>query len=110
MIPLIANNLEEIIRIAKTHHVKGLWLFGSAAGQGIDGNTFGPDSDVDFLVEFDPEIYDIERYNSFDIYMDLCDALKELLGRNVDLVSTRARNSERFKRNVEQQKLFIYAA
>ena len=59
MTPLIANNLDGIIRIAKAHHVKSLWFFGSATGQGIDGHEFGPNSDVDFLVEFEPEIYDM---------------------------------------------------
>jgi predicted nucleotidyltransferase len=37
-------------RFCETHHVRQLSLFGSQ----LKGNA-GPDSDVDFLVEFEPE-------------------------------------------------------
>jgi predicted nucleotidyltransferase len=50
-----------------------LALFGSHAR-----GDAGPQSDVDFLVEFTEK--------SFDRYMDLKEFLQELLGRNVDLV------------------------
>jgi predicted nucleotidyltransferase len=50
-----------------------LALFGSHAR-----GDAGPQSDVDFLVEFSEK--------SFDRYMDLKEFLQELLGRNVDLV------------------------
>lgn len=106
---IITDNLDAIIRIAQTHHVKALWLFGSATGRGIDANKFGIDSDIDFLVEFEEKIYNLEQYDPFDIYMDTYYALKQLLGREVDLVSTRAENSQRFKRNVERTKQPIYA-
>lgn len=106
---IITDNLDAIIRIAKTHHVKALWLFGSAIGRGIDGNGFGTNSDIDFLVEFEEKIYNLEQYDPFDIYMETYYALKQLLGREVDLVSTRAENSQRFKQNVERTKQPIYA-
>ena len=50
-----------------------LALFGSYAR-----GDAGPDSDVDFLVEFTEK--------SFDRYMELRELLEELLGRKVDLV------------------------
>jgi len=50
-----------------------LALFGSYAR-----GDAGPQSDVDFLVEFSEK--------SFDRYMDLREFLQELLGRKVDLV------------------------
>jgi uncharacterized protein len=50
-----------------------LALFGSHAR-----GDAGPQSDVDFLVEFSEK--------SFDRYMDLKDFLEQLLGRKVDLV------------------------
>jgi len=50
-----------------------LALFGSHAR-----GDAGPQSDVDFLVEFSEK--------SFDRYMDLKEFLQELLGRKVDLV------------------------
>jgi len=56
--------------------VRRLGLFGSWAR-----GDAGPDSDVDFLVEFDQ--------TSFDAYMDLKFYLEDLLGRPVDLVIRR---------------------
>jgi uncharacterized protein len=53
--------------------VSELALFGSFAR-----NEAGPDSDVDFLVEFSEK--------SFDRYMGLKELLEDLLGRKVDLV------------------------
>jgi len=50
-----------------------LALFGSHAR-----GDAGPESDVDFLVEFSEK--------SFDRYMELKEFLEELFGRNVDLV------------------------
>jgi len=55
-------------------------LFGSAVR-----DDFGPDSDVDVLVSFAPEA----RYSLFDmVHME--DELREIFGRDVDLVTRRA--------------------
>ncbi len=43
-----------------------------------------PDSDVDVLVEFDPE------RKSFDAFMALADLLEDVLQRRVELVTTEA--------------------
>ncbi|MET0397798.1 MAG: nucleotidyltransferase family protein [Longimicrobiaceae bacterium] len=43
-----------------------------------------PDSDVDVLVEFDPE------RKSFDTFMALADLLEDVLQRRVELVTTEA--------------------
>jgi uncharacterized protein len=58
--------------------LKALWLFGSVARD--EALT---DSDVDVLVEF-------EGTASFDRFMDLKFRLEDLLGRRVDLVTTKA--------------------
>jgi len=44
----------------------------------------GPDSDVDFLVEFDP------RKKTFDNLLALADLLETALGRHVEIVTTAA--------------------
>ena len=44
----------------------------------------GPDSDVDFLVEFDP------RKKTFDNLLALADLLEAALGRRVEIVTTAA--------------------
>jgi predicted nucleotidyltransferase len=55
--------------------VKRLELFGSYAG-----DTAGEDSDVDFLVEFN------DGRGGFDDYIQSLRLLKDILGRDVDLV------------------------
>ena len=55
--------------------VRRLGLFGSASR-----NEAAPDSDLDFIVEFDRK--------SFDAYMDLKLFLEDLFHRSVDLVLT----------------------
>lgn len=57
--------------------VRRLALFGS-----LGRDEAGAESDVDLLVEFDPE------EKTFDRFMQLVDLLEDLLGRNVELVTT----------------------
>jgi predicted nucleotidyltransferase len=69
--------LVDRIRIAqfcRRHHIRRLSLFGSVLRE-----DFGPDSDVDVLVEFDPE--HIPGLAFFDMEAEL----SEMLGRKVDL-------------------------
>lgn len=68
----LKNNAEKI----KQFGVKSLAIFGSTAR---DEAT--PESDLDFLVEFETEL-------TFDLYMDLKFFLEELFSKNVDLVIT----------------------
>ncbi len=55
-------------------------LFGS-----VLRDDFGPDSDVDVLVSFAPDV----RYSLFDL-VHMQDELRDLFGRDVDLVTRRA--------------------
>jgi len=57
--------------------VKRLGLFGSFARE-----SGGEDSDIDLLVEFDPD------KKTFDHFMQLGTLLEDLLGRSVELVTT----------------------
>ena len=66
---------ERIARFCLENHVRKLSLFGS-----ILTDQFGPDSDVDVLVEFDPD--------SAPTYFDMAGMEQELsaiFGRRVDL-------------------------
>ena len=64
-------------------------LFGSAAR-----DELRPDSDIDVLVEFDGPA-------SYDRYFDLKDYLEQLLGRTVDLVTSKGLKP-RARQHVEQ--------
>lgn len=75
-------------------------MFGSATT-----DRFGPDSDVDVLVEFDPDAGDL-----FDRYFDLKEGLEQILGRDVDVVVERAMKNPYFKASIEHTRRNIYAA
>ena len=74
--------------------VKSLALFGSVAR-----GEARPESDLDFLVEFDGPA-------SFDRYMELKFFLEELLGCSVDLVTHKALKP-RLRPYVEQDALYV---
>lgn len=65
-----------IADLCRRFHVRELSVFGSAAR-----GEMHPDSDIDFLVDFDPEA----RAGLLAL-AGLMNALSELLGRKVDLV------------------------
>jgi hypothetical protein len=62
MSPLIEDNLEEIGRLCRLHGVRKLEVFGSILRQDFDPQR----SDVDVLVEFQPQVA-----NSFSNFLDL---------------------------------------
>jgi uncharacterized protein len=71
--PIIAKDL--IKDFCRRHHIQKLSIFGSYLR-----DDFGPESDVDLLVEFDPE----HIPGLFDVAgMEI--ELSEMLGRKVDL-------------------------
>jgi predicted nucleotidyltransferase len=80
--PAPVNNKESLLqrvgdhgKAIKSFEVKDLDLFGSFALN----NSIRPDSDIDFLVEFEP------GQKTFNNFMDLSFFLEELLGRNWSL-------------------------
>jgi predicted nucleotidyltransferase len=68
---------EQIRDLCHRHHIRRLLFYGSA----LRGD-FGPESDVDVLVEFEPDA----RITLFDM-VDIQDELAALLGRDVDLAT-----------------------
>ena len=71
--------MDSLRAFCRRWRIKELALFGSALR-----DDFGPESDIDFLVTFDPEAH----WSLFDLaHMET--ELKVMLGREVDLVSRR---------------------
>jgi hypothetical protein len=84
-IPLDEARIAEFCR---RRHIRRLALFGS-----VLRDDFGPDSDVDVLVEFEPEYVPGLEFFAMEI------ELSELLGRKVDL-NTAGFLSPRFRSQV----------
>jgi len=90
----------EISALCKKLKVKRLDVFGSAVG-----DDFGPNSDVDVLIQF-------ERGSDglFDRYFELKERLEDILGREVDVVVENAIKNPYFRSEVEHTKRNVYAA
>jgi len=79
---------EAILTIARRNKAYNVRVFGSVARGEV-----APESDVDFLVTFEPEA---SLYDLSGIVLDL----RELLGCNVDVVSDHPGLRERFRRRI----------
>jgi len=93
-IPLDQARIAEFCR---KRHIRRLALFGS-----VLRDDFGPDSDVDVLVEFDPEHVPGLEFFGMEI------ELSEMLGRKVDL-NTPEFLSPRFRSQVLAEAEVQYA-
>jgi predicted nucleotidyltransferase len=102
--PKIHIPREQIIEFCQHWKITEFSLFGS-----VLRDDFGPVSDVDVLVTF----ADDAQWSLLD-HVDMQDELKEILGRNVDLVSRRgierSRNKLRRKEILESAEVYHAAA
>ncbi len=102
MTTLIEQHRAAIEALCRSYRVKRLDVFGSAIRE-----DFEPDrSDVDLLVEFEPD----PGLNTFHAYMGLRDELSRLLGRPVDLVMPSGLRNRYIVREVEATREPLYAA
>ena len=106
MIVDIALHREELRELCRRFGVRRLDVFGSA----VRGDFDPARSDIDFLVEFDPDAPDA---HSLSIFFNFKEALEALFGRNVDLVDRKEiENSRNYirKRHILTGAESIYAA
>jgi uncharacterized protein len=89
---------DQIAAFCRRHHIERLSLFGS-----ILREDFGPESDIDVLVEFEP------GHVPGLAFFSIQDELSELLGRPVDLHTPRFL-SEYFRERVLSEAEVQYAA
>jgi len=98
--PRFQLDREQIARLCRKHRVRSLAFFGS-----VLRDDFRPDSDVDVLVEFEPDA----RPSLFDL-AEMSEELREVEGRDVDLVERAGlRNPFRRKAILDTAEL-VYAA
>jgi len=103
MIAVVEEKRGQLAEMCRAYHVRRLEVFGSAAtGDRFDNRA----SDLDFLVEFQRT----EEMNPADQYFGLLEALKELFGRDVDLVTARSLRNPYFIRSVNATREAVYAS
>ncbi len=103
MIELLEQKSSELIALCQKYGVRRLEVFGSAACH----DEFDPErSDLDFLVDFEPT----DAKGPADQYFGLWEDLKELFGRDVDLVTVRSMRNPYFIKAVNETRQLLYAS
>jgi predicted nucleotidyltransferase len=90
--------MEELTRLCRAYHVRRLAFFGS-----VLRDDFGPNSDVDMLIEFEP------GQTPGLAFFRLQSELSELFGREVDL-NTEKCLSPQFRLDIEHDARNVYVA
>ena len=99
--PLITNNMTQIKSICQKHHVKELYIFGSAAR-----NEMSETSDIDFIIDFSG----VGEMEYADNYFAFIESMKKLLGREVDLVTAKYLKNRFFIKELNETKQSLYMA
>ena len=95
----IAIPEREIADFCRRHHIVSFSLFGS-----VLRDDFRPDSDVDVLVEFEPDhIPGLE-------FFGMPDELAELFGRKVDVVDVKSLRNPFRRHDILRTQQVVYAA
>lgn len=100
MNPSIRLDREELERFCRKWRIRELSIFGSALRE-----DFGPESDLDFLVSFEPDV----PLDILDI-LDMKEELEARYGRSVDVVEKEALRNPWRKREILRTREIIYAA
>jgi predicted nucleotidyltransferase len=99
MISDVEAHREEIGALCRRYGVKRLEVFGSAATDEFDEET----SDVDFVVSF------ADKSPGYaDRFLDFAEALEDLLGRDVDLVTEQSISNPYFRKSVNDSRELVY--
>ncbi len=93
-LPITESQLADFCR---KHHIQRMSVFGS-----VLTDEFRPDSDVDFLVEFEPD--HVVGWN----IVSICDELERLVGREVDVANPKYLN-RRIRKSVLESAELVYA-
>ena len=96
------TNRHKIAELCSKFHVRRLEVFGSALRQDFDPEG----SDIDLLVEFEPD----SSLKALDQYFGLKESLEALFGRTVDLVVAGAVRNPYVRASIERSQVTLYAA
>lgn len=99
---LISIHIKEIAKLCEAFKVKKMYVFGS-----ITSEKFNDDSDIDFLISFFDNIT-IQEYS--DNYFELHYKLKDILNREIDIITERSLKNPYFIESINSSKQLIYEA
>jgi len=96
---LIDSHIDNLTKLCNSYHVEKMYLFGSALNSNFDAK-----SDIDFLVKFKS----IELSKYFDNYMGFKENLKNLFGREVDLLEEQTLKNPILINSINRTKKLVY--
>lgn len=102
MHPIVEEHRAEVEELCREYRVRRLDVFGSAVRGGFDPE----ESDLDFLVDFEPPPPGAYRRT----YFGLLNELRALFDREIDLVDASAVKNPHFRESVEQTRELLYGA
>lgn len=102
MLPLVSDNLAALKLICRKHRVARLFLIGSATDDTFDAAR----SDLDFLIEFQPQ----DRKGWDDVFFKVAEELEKLFGRKIDLIERSGVVNPVVRASMERTKVPLYAA
>ena len=88
---------EQLAEFCRKHQIQRMSVFGS-----VLRDDFGPKSDVDFLVEFEPQ-----KHLGWGI-VTICNELENLVGRAVEVVDPKFLK-QRFRQQVLENAQLVYS-
>jgi len=100
MNPKIESDRDWLAGFCRRRRIQELSLFGSALRE-----DFSPESDLDFLVSFEPE----SEFDLFDL-LDMKDELEARYGHAVDFIEKEALRNPWRKREILKNREVIYGA
>ncbi len=92
--------MEKIQDFCRRWRITEFSLFGS-----VLRDDFGPDSDVDVLVDFEPDV----PWSLFE-WVDMIEELKGIVGREVEVVDKTAIRKKKKRKNILSSHEVVYAA
>jgi predicted nucleotidyltransferase len=102
MIPLTKTHRDEIAKLCQKYHVRQLDVFGSAARE----EDFTENSDLDFLVDYEPA----HAPPALADFLDFHEALSTLLARKVDLTMRTSLRNPFLRASIERNLEPIHGA
>ena len=97
---LLASHLDSLKKIFKKHKIEKAYVFGSVLNEELKKN-----SDVDFLIQFQNDLTPLEKGT---LWWSLHDSLRDLLGREIDLLTESSLKNPYFIQELNQTKQLIY--
>ncbi len=101
MIEALEQRRGEIAEVCRRHRVRRLEVFGSAAR----GTDFGPASDIDLLVDYEPM-----ASPALSDFFALREALATVVGRRVDLLMPGALKNPYLRASIDRSRRGLYGA